>query len=180
MFFEMDRMNKMLLLFIVVFCVFVPSAIAAGRPDQVLSIGAGYFGGMLGGSSDFMLHVPRSLLGTNDLYIRGGLAGTDSHVVSPAKAWHTFLSLYVDAVYYFNEDKYIGAGLNYPIRVSDNKTGDTGSEIYFGMDMNISIIGKTYIEAGWGSLRLTNGDQYEGLQCMIGWRYDLAPASVAQ
>jgi len=180
MFFDMDRMNKILVLFVMVLCMFASSALAAGRPDQVLSVGAGYFGGMLGGSSDLMLHVPGSLLGTNDLYIRAGLAGTDSYVVAPAKVWHTFLSLYVDAVYYFYEDKYIGAGFNYPIRVSDNETGDTGSEIYFGMDMNMGIIGKTYIEAGWGSLRLTDGDQYEGLQCMIGWRYDLAPASAVQ
>jgi len=172
-------MKKTLVLSIMVFCVFVPPVMAADRPEQVLSIGAGYFGGMPGASIDLMSHVPKSVLGTNDLYIRVGLAGTDSKVLTPEKDWRKFLPLYIDAVYYLYEGTYIGAGLNYPIKVTDKETGNTGGEIYLGMDMDIGIIGKAYIEAGWGALRRSEGDHFEGLQGMIGWRYDLVPASTA-
>jgi hypothetical protein len=172
-------MKKFLVLSIMIFCVFVPLAIAANRPDQVLSLGAGYFGGMPGLSIDLMSHVPRSVLGTNDLYIRVGFAGTDSNVLTPDKDWRKFLPLYVDAVYYLYGDTYFGIGLNYPIKVTDDEVGNIGGEAYLGMDMDIGILGKAYIEAGWGALRRTEGDHFEGLHGMIGWRYDLIPASEA-
>jgi len=167
------------ILVIILFCAFVLPAAAAGRPEQVIGLGAGYFGGMPGASIDLFTHIPGSWLGTNDLYSRVGLAVADSRALTPDKDWCRFIPLYIDAVYYLQEDMYIGTGLNYPLKVSENETGNIGYELYLGMEKDTGIMGKIFGEIGCGSLRRSEGDPFEGLQCMIGWRYDAIPAPAA-
>jgi len=170
-------MKMVFVLAILLFCVSVPMVSSAvERSPLKVGVGACYMGGTPGAAVDML-----SEIGVKGLYLRLGLGYTDTKSLSITedKDWRKFTPLYIDAVYYLYEDTYIGGGLNYPVKVSDNDTGNFGVDIYLGMENNIGIPAKLITEIGYSSLRRMDKDAFEGLWLMVGLRYDLVPASTA-
>jgi len=154
----------------VVFVVFVSCASFAQRPHIYIGLGGGLFGGMSAAAGEFGFRT-----GDNS-YLRIGLPVTDSLNLSPEKDWRRFGLLNIDCIFYFSDDSYFGAGLNYPWKISDKEKPGPGGEIFFGREVYISQRGKIYGEIGYGVASRAVGDPFAGLLLFVGWRYDLIPA----
>ena len=148
-------------------------ALSIQRAGQVISVGTGLYAGTAGISADTLIKIPRSMFNADDLYFRVGLALTDSQNVTPDQLWRRFAPLYMDVVCYLADDVYFGAGVNIPLRVSDDETGSIGGQLYMGSDLRIDFLGRVYGEAGYSSLNILGKKSFAGLYLTVGWRYDL-------
>jgi len=170
-------MRKAKIFGLVLLFVFVFSSFAFSLEKTQISIGinGGVFASMYGIGGEVMLRLPE----LKDLYLKLGLVVTDSKHLSPAQDWRRFLPLYIDGIYYFNNNVYMGAGLNYPLKISDGEKPAVGWEAYFGTDVKLGE-GKIFIEAGCGELKRESKPSFTGGQVMLGYRYDLAIITVVE
>jgi len=159
----------LILMFVIGPCLAV---LSAERPERVTGIGAGFFAGMSGISGELLFHVPKARFNTNDLYFRLGIALTDSVNLTPGQSWRRFTPLYMDGIYYFTDDAYFGAGLNVPLKVSDDETGTAGGQLFLGSDLKIDPLGKIYGEVGYSTLNMLGSKSFAGLYLTFGWRSD--------
>jgi hypothetical protein len=171
------KINIFFVLAVAVFCLSLSIAASAEMAGQMISIGGGCFGGMTGAAAEILYHRPFNFLDSDKIYGKMGLAVADSLNIYPTKDWRRFLLLYIDGVMYFYGNTYLGGGLNFPIKVSDDEVGNLGGEVYLGMDLPIYHRGKIYAELGYSIVRRLNFERYEGVHFMVGWRYELVPAS---
>ena len=160
----------------VVFCLSLPSAASAERANQMISIGGGCFGNMTAAGAEILYRRPFNFFDSDNVYGKMGLAVADSLNIYPAKDWRRFLLLYVDGIIYYSDNAYLGGGLNFPLKVSDDEVGNLGGELYLGVDLPIYHRGKIYAELGYSIVRRINFERYEGVHFMVGWRYELVPA----
>jgi len=149
---------------------------AAQRAEQMISIGGGYYAGMTGAACDITFKLPKLIFSSDDLYLRIGIAVTDSTNLTPLKDWRRFAPLYIDGILYIYGNTYIGGGLNFPLMVSDNEKGNLGGEAYFGSEFYVYQRSKVFAEIGYGIVRRLEYERFEGLHFIIGWRYDWVTA----
>lgn len=168
-------MKKIGILGFIMLLVFVlfSGAFSIQRAGQVIGVGAGLYAGTAGISADMLLRIPEARFNTKDLYLRVGLALTDSQNLTPDQAWRRFIPLYTDLIYYYADDAYVGAGLNLPLKVSDNETGEIGGQLFLGSDLRLDFLGKIYGEVGYSTLNMLGKKSFAGLYLTVGWRYNL-------
>jgi hypothetical protein len=140
------------------------------RPKQMIGLGGGFFGGMSGAMSEM------DLLMSEDLYLRVGIAVTDSLNLSPNKDWRRFAPLCFDAVYYFDRNYYFGGGLNYPLKISDDERPSVGGEAFIGLEFPVYDRHRIYGELGYSVAARAVGESFGGLHFLFGWRYEIIPA----
>jgi len=167
------RIVKIFVLSMLFVAVAVSFSFPAQRAERMTGIGAGFFAGMSGISGELLFHVPAARFNTNDLYIRIGMAMTDSVNLTPGQSWRRFTPLYADGICYFTDDAYFGAGLNVPLKVSDDETGNMGGQLFLGSDLKIDPLGKMYGELGYSTLNMLGSKSFAGLYLTFGWRCDL-------
>jgi hypothetical protein len=170
-----SRRKKMRLIFGLLLVALVASVSSAAIKTELgLSTGAGLYSGMYGVGGDILWRTPQALEDDN-LYIRSGMAVTDSRNLS---TWRQFAPVYVDGLFYINKNLYAGAGLNYPVKVSDGDTGALGWQSYLGGQRNLWD-GDLFVELGYSSLRRTGQASFDGSRIMGGYRHNLATVVVA-
>ena len=150
-------------------------AFSAEKTQRAIGVGGGLFAGMYGIGADMTFRLPK----LKDSCLKVGLAVTDSKNACPelTKDWRRYAPLCIDGIHYFNNNLYIGAGMNYPLIISDREKPALGWEAYFGTDKKIGK-GKIFIEAGCGELKRENKPSFTGGQVMLGYRYDLSTIEV--
>jgi LysM repeat protein len=144
------------------------------RPKQMIGLGGGFFGGMSGAMSEM------DLLMSEDLYLRVGIAVTDSLNLSPNKDWRRFAPLCFDAVYYFDRNYYFGGGLNYSIKISDDERPSLGGEAFIGLEFPVYDRHRIYGELGYSVAARAVGESFGGLHLLFGWRYEIIPAIIPE
>lgn len=144
-----------------------------------MGAGGGLFAGMYSIGLDTTFRLPR----LKDAYLKVGLAFADSKNVYPpeewGKNWRNYIPLCIDGIYYFYDNIYVGAGLNYSLRISDDEIPAMGWEAYFGAEVKLGR-GKVFIEAGCAELKRQNKPSFIGGQVIIGHRYDFATITVVE
>ena len=150
---------------LIVLFVFILSSAAfpAERAWRTIRVGGGYFGGI----PAFKAEV-NSLVLTDNLYFNLGVAVADSETLAPSKDSRRFTPLYVDMVFYFADNAYFGAGVNYPMAISDDEKPEMGYEAFLGVDFPISFSLKLFTELGYSELRREGKDPFVGSHVMIG------------
>jgi len=164
----------------VVFCLSLSTAVSAEKATQMISIGGGCFGNMTAAGAEILYRRPFNFFDSDNVYGKMGLAVADSLNMYPTKDWRRFLLLYVDGIIYYSDNAYLGGGFNFPLKVSDDDVGNLGGELYLGADFPIYHRGKIYTELGLSMVRRINYERYEGIHFIVGWRYELVPASATK
>ncbi len=134
-------------------------------------IGAVY--GFFAGATAFLLEArfPVGLVlgpATTSFRISSGLAQSSD-------ASRRYVPLNLDAVFNFppgwftGVDNYIGAGLNYVVLTSDQKSGTVGGEIFYGVASE-GFDGIIFGEIGYAYLRTGFSPSHRGLSCLVGFR----------
>ena len=151
------------------------SAALKTKATQMTQLGVGVGGGLYAGGftvgGDVLYRMP--LLGFQKTYIRVGVNYVDTKNLTPAQAWRKFAPVFIDGVYYFDDIFYIGGGLNYPLKVSDGKTGNVGGQVYVGANHRTGD-GRLYLDMGYSALRMQNEASFKGMHVVAGYRYDYA------
>ena len=170
-------MRKAKIFGLVLLFVFVFSSFAFSLEKTQISIGinGGVFASMYGIGGEVMLRLPK----LKDLCLKLGLVVTDSKHLNPAQDWRRFLPLCLDGIYYFNNNVYVGAGLNYPLKISDGEKPALGWEAYLGTNVKLGK-GKIFMEAGCGELKREGNPSFTGGQVMLGYRYNLSTITVVE
>lgn len=153
--------------------VLCSGAFCVEKGERLLSFGGGAIAGMSGIKGDMAFRLP------SDMYFRIGLGLTDSKNL-PSQDWRRFAPLCLDGIYYFAGNVYAGAGLNYPLKVSDDERGDLGTEYFLGADYGLGSSGNIYAELGYSVIRRVDCDAIAGLQFIFGWSYGLSPVRVPE
>jgi LysM repeat protein len=135
-------------------------------------MGGGVYAGGYAIQGDMLSRLPK-MYGLDDLYLRVGAAYVDTYNLPPTKDWRRFAPFYVDGMWYFMDNVYVGAGLNFPFKVSDDESGNLGGQAYLGGDLPFWL-GKLYAEAGYSVLRREVGASFKDIHVMAGYRYDYA------
>lgn len=152
----------------------------ADRGERLVSIGGGSFAGAVAIGGEMLFDFPGKMLARNDIYLRLGLTMADNKNLDSLDKWRKYAPLSLDGVYFISETVYAGAGLNYPLKVSDDRNGDLGYQLFVGMDLNMDSRNSLYSELGYGVLRSLNDEATSGLHLIFGWRYDLIPAKKSE
>ena len=160
----MKKVFMISVLFVLVSCSYVSGS---ERPERMISLGGGGYGGMVGAAAEMMFSR------SENQYFRVGLAVTDSKNLYPSQDWRRFAPLYVDGILYFPNNTYVGGGLNYPLKVSDGDIGDIGYQLFYGADIYANERSKIYSELGYSVIRRLSQSPYAGLSFIVGWRYDI-------
>lgn len=151
-------------------------SVAGERPERAISIGGGVFGGMTSAAAEMLFKLPQGALPLNNIYLRVGMAVTDSTNLTPVKDWRRFAPLYIDGILYYSDNLYFGGGLNFPLVVSDDEKGNLGGEVFIGAELIMYPRSKVYTEIGYSIVRRLEYERFEGLHFIVGWRYDIVPA----
>jgi len=69
-------------------------------------------------------------------------------------------------------NNYIGAGLNYVVLTSEQKSGTVGGEIFYGVESD-GFGGIVFGEIGYAYLRTGFSPSHKGLNCLVGFRKPL-------
>ena len=165
----MRKIQIFSLLFLFVF-ILSSASFSAQKTQLAFGMGAGVYAGGYSAQGDLLYRMPK-MFGLDDVYLRSGVAYVDTKNLSPAQNWRKFAPLYIDGMKYLADNIYVGAGLNYPLKVSDGETGNVSGQIYLGADLAAGP-GKFYGEAGYSILRIKDNPSFKGLHAMLGYRYD--------
>lgn len=154
----------------VLFVVFALSfaSFSAQLADTTLNVGAGMFAGMTCVKTEVTFTGSSAGLNVNDLYIRTGLAYVDSQNVTPTKDWRKAVPVYVEGIYYIADKTYAGAGINFPLMVSDKLSGEPGGQVFVGYDFKVDTLGKMFVEAGYSTVNIHNDTCFSGLHLIVG------------
>jgi LysM domain-containing protein len=161
---------KKTLIFVALLVFLCSSSFAAQVAQLSAGVNGGMYGGMYGIGGDVLVKMP--VLGLKTTYLKLGLAITDSKNLTPTQQWKKFYPLTVDGVMFFSDRFYAGGGINYPLMVSDNETGNIGGQVYLGAELVKTAMGKVYTEAGYSVFRRNEGASFKGIQAVVGYRYD--------
>ena len=167
------KCSSVLALVVFFSCSLCPASFSAISSGNVVGLGAGLLAGMSGLSGEMLLHAPQGQFFTDNSFLRVSLALTDSGNLTPSSEWRRFMPLSLDVIYYFTDSGYVGAGLNFPLKVSDGLTGQPGGQYFVGADLKTEYFGRIYSELGYGSLNILNEKSFAGAYFMFGLRYDI-------
>ena len=172
-------MKRKTLISLIVFIsvVLFDRSFASTKATQMISVGGGCFGAMNAANADVLYLLPEGILPLSDLYLKAGISLADSRNLAPSKDWLRFAVLYVDGMFYLTDHLYIGGGINYPLKVSDDRMGSLGGEAYIGTSFQFYERNNMFIEGGYSVVSSVGSDPFEGLDLLAGWRFDLTPVS---
>jgi hypothetical protein len=64
----------------------------------------------------------------------------------------------------------LGVGLNYPVSVNDNQTGNLGFNVFLGLNYDILEKGQLFVESGFHTFAIKDKDTRNGVSCLIGYK----------
>lgn len=176
-------MKKTLIFALIALFVFGVSQCGLAAVEKVRSaagVKGGLYAGTYGIGAEYLFRLPKvSVL--KDLYLRASLSITDSQNVT-SKRWHRFLPLSVDGVAYITNNLYAGAGLNFPLYMSDKMKGSLGGQIYVGAETAMWQ-GKIFADLGYGYLKTTSSStrsNFDGINFIVGYRQTLGTIIVEE
>jgi hypothetical protein len=132
---------------------------------------AGLFAGATGAFGETRFHLPYVIgPATSSLRLAGGLCQSDdmSKRFAPVQ-----IDMILDfpAGWFTGVANYLGAGLNYVVRMTGQTAGAIGGEVFYGVESR-GFGGTMFGEMGYGMLRSGLGTSHKGITVMVGYRRD--------
>jgi len=155
---------------LLVFLLLTLTSISFAEKDPVnMGFGLGMNSGMYGINFDTKINV-NSIFNLSDPGIKIGAFYADSNNLGTALPQRKFLGLDINGMFYLTRNIYLGAGFNYPLKITGGLLGDFGSQIFIGSDMKFGS-GEFFMELGYGETRVQGYDQYKGTSALLGYRF---------
>lgn len=162
---------KCLLLIAVALVLMISPSFAKENVQLAVDAKAGVMAGAYGVDLGVQYKLPQM----NNVYARLGGGFIDTKNVT-GKNWRRIIPVSLNGIILLPSNFYAGAGLNYPVKVSDGFAGLAGYQVFAGAKYPMgedSLFG----EAGYQSIRTDSAldaNQFSGLYLVGGYSYTLA------
>ncbi|MDD4179646.1 MAG: hypothetical protein PHH14_06345 [Candidatus Margulisbacteria bacterium] len=163
-------MKKLFIYSILVLFIVTSSAGFSSAATSEFGLAFGSFGSARGTIVELRRNDPFNVAATTVRFGAGYVLGEDTdHIMR-----HHYL-LVLDGIYRLQPPQrqgvrsYFGAGLNFDLLTSDNRSGSLGGQFYWGGEVTFAR-GTLFLEAGYGLIRTGYSAPTRGMNLLFGYR----------